>query len=150
MLPTVFGTWSMFRPAVERYCELWEQYGHDPAERRIGACSHFLVGRDSEEVRARWEPRYMAYTAKVQDWQEQSAHQAGRKRIEMPFVDFGTMIRTIAICGSPSEVIDRMGEAREQLHLDTQILMMDLGGIPDDELFEAIDLVGAEVIPALA
>jgi hypothetical protein len=46
-------------------------------------------------------------------------------------------------------VIDRMGEAREALHLDTHILMLDMGGIPDDELFPAIELAGAEVLPHL-
>jgi alkanesulfonate monooxygenase SsuD/methylene tetrahydromethanopterin reductase-like flavin-dependent oxidoreductase (luciferase family) len=66
-----------------------------------------------------------------------------------PLHDFDTMNSTIAICGSPAEVVDRMGEAREALHLDTHILMLDMGGIPDDELFPAIELAGAEVLPQL-
>ena len=39
-----------------------------------------------------------------------------------------------------------MATAREMLHLDTQLLMMDLGGLPEAELFEAIDLVGDSII----
>ena len=60
-------------------------------------------------------------------------------------VDFEAMASTVAICGSPAEVVDRMGTAAELLHLDTQILMFDLGGLPDTDLYRAIDLTGQEV-----
>ena len=39
-----------------------------------------------------------------------------------------------------------MATAREMLHLDTHLLMMDLGGLPEAELFEVIDLVGDDLI----
>lgn len=147
MLPTVFGAWSLFRPAVERFVERWEHYGHDPAHRRIGACSHFFVARDPGDACARWAPRYLGYLHAVVDWQASSARRAGLTPAGFPVQDFDTMRTTIAICGSPDEVVHRMGEAREALRLDTHILMMDMGGMPDGELFEAIQLAGAEVIP---
>ena len=149
MLPTVFGTWPMFRPVVDRYIELWEAYGHDPAQRRIGCCSHFFVARDSADAKRRWAPRYLHYLESVIRWQQASASRAGATVGRFPLHDFDTMNSTIAICGSPAEVVDRMGEAREALHLDTHILMLDMGGIPDDELFPAIELAGAEVLPHL-
>ena len=43
-----------------------------------------------------------------------------------------------------------MGQAREMLRLDTHLLMFDMGGIPDDELFAAIELAGADVLPQVA
>jgi alkanesulfonate monooxygenase SsuD/methylene tetrahydromethanopterin reductase-like flavin-dependent oxidoreductase (luciferase family) len=60
------------------------------------------------------------------------------------------LIANTAICGSPEQVIDRMGHIRETLHLDTQILMFDMGGMPDNDLFQAIELLGTEVIPAVS
>ena len=150
MLPTVFGNWPMFRPMVDRYIEQWEANGRDPAERRIGCCSHFFVAADSADAKRRWAPRYLHYLNQVIEWQQLSAHRAGTTSGRFPLHDFDTMNSTIAICGSAAEVVDRMGQARETLHLDTQLLMLDMGGIPDSELFEAIELVGSNVLPQIA
>lgn len=150
MLPTVFGTWPMFRPIVDRYIEQWEAYGHDPAQRRIGCCSHAFVAHDSADAKRRWAPRYLHYLESVIHWQQLSAQRAGAPENRFPLQDFDTMAATIAICGSPAEVVDRMGQAREQLHLDSHLLMFDMGGIPDHELFPAIELAGAEVLPQVA
>lgn len=150
MLPTVFGTWPMFRGVVDRYIEQWEANGHDPADRRIGCCSHAFVARDSADARRRWAPRYLHYLESVIAWQQASAARAGTPVARFPLHDFDTMASTIAICGSPAEVVDRMGQAREMLRLDTHLLMFDMGGIPDDELFAAIELAGADVLPQVA
>ena len=148
MLPSVFGTWELFAPVVERYIEGWEAAGHDPATRRIGCCSHFHVAVDGDTARSRFRDRYLAYLHAVNGWIAQSARRAGfgePKNVLVP--DFERAIETIAICGSPEQAIDRIGAAREMLHLDTQILMLDLGGMPDAEIYDNIDLIGAEIIP---
>ena len=149
MLPTVVGTWEMFVPVVERYIEGWEAAGRDPAERRIGCCSHFHVAPESQTARDRWAPRYVAYMEAVNGWITQSARRAGTEGRGLGAIDFDVMTSTIAICGSPEEAVDRIGVAREMLRLDTQILMMDLGGLPDAELFESIELAGSAVLPAV-
>lgn len=150
MLPTVFGNWEMFRPMVDRYIEQWDLNGRDPSARRIGACSHCFVAADGADARRRWAPRYLHYLQSVIDWQQASARRVGGPSARFPLHDFDTMISTIAICGSPSEVIDRMAAARDALHLDTQILMFDMGGMPHDDVIEAIEITGAEVIPEVA
>ena len=150
MLPTVVGTWEMFIPVVERYIEGWEAAGRDPADRRIGCCSHFHVALASQTARDRWAPRYVAYMQAVNEWIVQSARRAGTEGRGLGDVDFDAMTSTIAICGSPEETIERMGVAAEMLQLDTQILMMDLGGLPDAELYESIELAGAEVLPTVS
>jgi alkanesulfonate monooxygenase SsuD/methylene tetrahydromethanopterin reductase-like flavin-dependent oxidoreductase (luciferase family) len=146
MLPTVFGKPEMFVPMVELYEERWEQFGHDPAERRIGCVSHAHVAGSGADARARWEPRYRAYIEWVNDLQTRSS--AGRNRGLGGF-DFDLLCRHTALCGSPAEVLDRMAVIQQLLHLDTHVLMFDMGGLPDDELFATIDLVGAELIPTL-
>jgi alkanesulfonate monooxygenase SsuD/methylene tetrahydromethanopterin reductase-like flavin-dependent oxidoreductase (luciferase family) len=149
ILPTVVGTWEQHRRIVDAYCERWEHYGHPVSARRIGACSHAFVGRDRAATRARWAPRYLHYLSSVTEWIRDSAAAVGREPTALPILDFETMVSTVSICGSPAEVVDRMGRAREVLSLDTHLLMLDMGGTPDDELFEAIDLCGAEVLPNL-
>jgi len=144
MLPTVFGTPEMFVPMVELYTERWDHYGHDPAGRRIGCCSHAHVRRNSAEARARWEPRYRAYIEWVNELQLRSSE--GRNP-GMGNFDFGRLCRHTALCGSPAEVLDRMATIQQILHLDTHLLMFDMGGMPDDELFATIELVGADIIP---
>ena len=150
MLPTVVGTWEMFVPVVERYIEGWEAAGRDPADRRIGCCSHFHVATDSQVAQQRWEARYVGYMTAVNRWIKQSAQRAGTESRGLGPIDFDAMTSTIAICGSPEEALDRMGVAAEMLQLDTQLLMMDLGGLPDAELYESIELAGSHVLPAAA
>ena len=147
MLPTVFGTIDMFRRAVEIYMHAWDSYGHSRSAMRIGACHHTFVHSDSATARARWEPRYRAYIEWVNELQFQST--GGRSKGLGDF-DFDALTGETAVCGSPAQVVDRLGSIAEALSLDTQILMSDMGGMPDDELFPAIELIGSEVIPALA
>lgn len=147
MLPTVFGTIDMFRRAVDHYDTRWEHYGHAPEGKRIGCCTHTFLHSDSAKARTIWEPRYRAYIEWVNELQRVSS--AGRNS-GLGVFDFDALIANTAMCGSPAEVVDRMGNIREVLQLDTQILMFDMGGMPDAELFEAIELVGSDVIPAVA
>lgn len=147
MLPTVFGTPETFRPMVERYEERWAHHGHDPAGRRVGCCSHTFVASTRAEARRIWEPRYRAYIEWVNELVVRST---GGRATGLGGFDFDERCATTAICGSPAEVVDRMGELRECLHLDTQILMFDMGGLPDAELRAVIELAGAEVLPKVA
>jgi alkanesulfonate monooxygenase SsuD/methylene tetrahydromethanopterin reductase-like flavin-dependent oxidoreductase (luciferase family) len=143
MLPTVFGTIELFRPQVDYYLERWDHYGHPVERRRIGSCHHCFVHADSAEARRRMEPRYRAYIEWVNALQSWSTN--GAMAGLGPF-DFERLISTTALCGSPAEVIDRMSTIREALHLDTQILMFDMGGIPDGELHDVIALTGDAVL----
>jgi alkanesulfonate monooxygenase SsuD/methylene tetrahydromethanopterin reductase-like flavin-dependent oxidoreductase (luciferase family) len=144
MLPTVFGTPESFRPMVERYEEQWALHGRDPADRRVGCCTHAFVAATRAEARRIWEPRYRAYIEWVNELVFAST---GGRATGLGGFDFEERCASLAICGSPAEMIDRMGELRELLHLDTQLLMFDMGGLPDDELRAVIELAGTEVIP---
>lgn len=147
MLPTVFGTLDAFRPVVEHYEACWEAAGHDPAARRIGCCSHAHVAPDSAAARRSWEPRYRTYIEWVNDLQLRSS---GGRNPGLGGFDFDALCRNVALCGSPAAVVERMGEMRELLHLDTHLLMFDLGGLPDAELRRTIELVGSDVLPQVS
>jgi alkanesulfonate monooxygenase SsuD/methylene tetrahydromethanopterin reductase-like flavin-dependent oxidoreductase (luciferase family) len=144
MLPTVFGTIEMFTRAVDHYKDRWQHYGRAESELKIGCCTHSYVHRRSQDARAVWEPRYRAYI----EWVNQLQHDSsGGRNATLGAFDFDALTSNTAMCGSPAEVVDRIGEISDALSLDTQILMFDMGGMPDRELFSAIELVGSDVIP---
>ncbi len=147
MLPTVFGTVDMFRRAVDFYEARWEHYGHPVSGKKIGCCTHTFVHESSQRAKEIWEPRYRAYIEWVNDLQFQSS---GGRNAGLGGFDFDTLLANTAMCGSPEQLIDRMGQISEALHLDTQILMFDMGGMPDAELFACMELTGKEVISAVA
>ena len=39
--------------------------------------------------------------------------------------------------------------ARETMHLDTHLVMLDMGGMPDRELRDSFDVLASDVLPAL-
>ncbi len=143
MLPTVFGTPEAFVPVVDHYLACWEAAGRDRAAARIGCVSHCHVAATSQHARATWQPRYTAYMTWVQDL---IARGMG---LTMPPFDFETTVANLALCGSPAEVQHRMGELRELWHLDTHLVMFDMGGIPEPELHATISMFGTDVLPTL-
>ncbi len=147
MLPTVFGTVDMFRRAVDFYEDRWAHYGHPSDGKRIGCCSHTYVHESSQRAREIWEPRYGAYIDWVNELQFRSS---GGRMNGLGSFDFDHLTANTALCGSPAELLDRMGQISEALHLDTQILMFDMGGLPDEELFAAIELTGKAIIPTVS
>ena len=64
--------------------------------------------------------------------------------------DFASLLTGPAICGSPAEVIDRIAEVNQILGLDRHLFLMDVGSLPEATLHDAIELMGSEVLPALA
>lgn len=148
MLPGVFAAAEMFVPFAERYRQRFTAAGHDPDGSRIGNVFHAHVAPTSQEAKRRWEPYYRNYLAFVDDLWDGEALFDGKVRPQQAF-DYGRLLATSAICGSPAEVAERLIEARELLGLDLVALSMDLGGLSRDLLMEAVDLVGAEVIPAV-
>lgn len=147
MLPTVFGTPETFRPVVDRYEEQWEANGHHPADRRVGMCSHAWVAADYASARSVWEPRYREYVEWVNRLIIESS---GRTNVSLGEFDFEDRCRTLALCGSPAQLVDRMHELQELLHLDTYLLMFDMGGMPHAEVQRTIELVGTSVVPQFA
>ena len=138
MLPTVFGTPEMFRPLVDTYRSRWSDLGRPAADATVGACSHTHVAAGDPHL---WEPYYHRY------WDFVGTLIPGD--VWPPF-DFDTLLAGPAICGSPEQVVDRIGQWRDLLSLDRHLFMFDLGGMPSARVAETIDLFGRSVIPHLA
>ncbi|MGA5760372.1 LLM class flavin-dependent oxidoreductase [Nonomuraea bangladeshensis] len=103
---------------------------------RVGLPSHvFVAERDARE---RWRPHLRTYAAF-----------AGRWRGDGAAIDLDKLMAGAAICGDPSEVADRLNAQQKLLGLDTHLLLIDIGGLPQDEVLGAIRLFGEKVLPQL-
>lgn len=146
MLPSVLAPALDFAPLVERYRQRFAAAGHDPAGARVGCCHHVHVAPDSQSARERWRPYYLNYLGFVDRvWSRRELIHA-RAKVEL---DYERLLAGVAICGSPAEVVDRIGVAREALGLDVHLAMFDLGGLPPAEVARAMDLYAADVAPHL-
>lgn len=148
MLPGVFGPPSIFIPVVERYRELWAQHGHPEEECRIGTIAHTFIAPTSQEAFAVSGPRFEVYMNWVRELLRMSTPAMGDMIRQ---TDLAVMTeRGPTVCGSREEVIDKMSVYRDTLGLDTYLLMTDLGGMPAEELGEALAMFGDEVLPHFA
>jgi alkanesulfonate monooxygenase SsuD/methylene tetrahydromethanopterin reductase-like flavin-dependent oxidoreductase (luciferase family) len=148
MLPSAFGPPAKFKEAVDIYLDHFEKAGHDHSP-EVGASWHVNVGRNSQEAKARWEPRYGAYHA----WT-----QSVLKQVNPNVPDY--LIREFnykwlcesgpAIVGSPAEVAERIAVLGESLGADLHLCYIDMGGMPASEYLDQIELLGSEVLPHIA
>jgi alkanesulfonate monooxygenase SsuD/methylene tetrahydromethanopterin reductase-like flavin-dependent oxidoreductase (luciferase family) len=148
MLPSAFGPPEKFREAVDIYLERFAQAGHaHPPE--VGACWHVNVARTSQDARARWEPRYHAYHA----WTQAILRHVNPSipdYLMKPFDYEWLCSNGPAVVGSPAEVAERIHKLGDVLGATLHICYADMGGLPAGEYLEMVELLGAEVAPALA
>jgi alkanesulfonate monooxygenase SsuD/methylene tetrahydromethanopterin reductase-like flavin-dependent oxidoreductase (luciferase family) len=149
MLPSAFGNPSVFQPVAAAYREQYRDAGHD-TEPEIGGCWHVNVAKNSQDAKARWEPRYRRYHAWMRELLLQ-VNPAIPKHMLKPF-DYEWLLENgPAIAGSPAEVVERISDLSEMLGgATTHLLYLEMGGMPQSELLEMVELIGSDVIPALA
>jgi alkanesulfonate monooxygenase SsuD/methylene tetrahydromethanopterin reductase-like flavin-dependent oxidoreductase (luciferase family) len=138
MLPSLFRFPEDYLDIVQRYRERVAAAGF-AEQARVGFPSYLHVGRTSQEAKARWQPYFEHY----RDFAQALRGSFGRP------VDYQSQLGGPAICGSPAEVLDRIGEINRLLGLDRHVVIMDGGGLPEDLYRQALDLVATEVLPEL-
>jgi alkanesulfonate monooxygenase SsuD/methylene tetrahydromethanopterin reductase-like flavin-dependent oxidoreductase (luciferase family) len=137
MLPSTFREPEQHVAVVERYRRAMRDNGHEDRI-RVGAPSHVHVGRSTAEARSRWRPYLGAYATFANDLRGDGTP-----------VDVDRLLQGAAVCGDPEEVIERLRALRDRLGLDVLLVLLDVGGLPEDELFATLELFGREVLPAL-
>jgi alkanesulfonate monooxygenase SsuD/methylene tetrahydromethanopterin reductase-like flavin-dependent oxidoreductase (luciferase family) len=136
MLPSLFRYPEDYLPLVERYRAEMAAAGQT-ARVRVAMPSYCWVAKTSQAARQTWQPRLERYVRYASSLRE--SH--GRP------TDFEGLLRGPAICGSPAEVVDRIGALNQSMGLDHHILLMDAGGVPFEELRTALELMGSDVLP---
>ncbi|WP_328393944.1 LLM class flavin-dependent oxidoreductase [Nocardia sp. NBC_00416] len=135
-LPMVFGTTARepasFVPAFESYRTQWGERHASPSP-RLGAASHVFAAPTSQEARSQWADYIESYL---------SARHTGP-------LDFDDYIgeNGPALCGSPAEIVDKLGRLQELWGHDLHLLAIDIGGIPWAAVQAASELIASEVLP---
>ncbi|MEM9134719.1 MAG: LLM class flavin-dependent oxidoreductase [Actinomycetota bacterium] len=137
-LPSLFKWPADYLEIVGFYRERFEAAGHD-ASPRIGFPSYLHVAATSQEARRRWRP----YLEHYRDFALTLRQGFGRA------TDYDSLLEGPGICGSPTEVVNRIGEIDELLGLDRHLFLLDAGGVPADILDEQMDLLATEVLPQM-
>nr|WP_042179628.1 LLM class flavin-dependent oxidoreductase [Kibdelosporangium sp. MJ126-NF4]CEL13927.1 putative oxidoreductase protein [Kibdelosporangium sp. MJ126-NF4]CTQ88295.1 putative oxidoreductase protein [Kibdelosporangium sp. MJ126-NF4] len=128
MLPSTLRDPSVYVDVVARYRSF--------TSGRVALPSHVYVAEN--HARERWKPYLKAYAEFASPWRGD-----GRT------IDVDRLIDGAAICGAPSEVADRLNAQQKLLGLDAHLVLIDIGGLPPDEVLAAIRLFGEKVIPQL-
>jgi len=145
-LPMVFGTIARAPedhvPTFRRYRDLWAERGRPPEAARTGAASHVFVAETSQEAKSLWRDYFANYFSR-------GKLPPGAPRRN---VDFDEAIgpHGPAICGSPAEVVDKLGTLHELWGQDLHLMAIDIGGIPYAKVSRAMELVASDVIPQVA
>ncbi|HET7542113.1 MAG TPA: LLM class flavin-dependent oxidoreductase [Polyangiaceae bacterium] len=138
-LPSLFRFPEDYLPILDRYRASMSA-AHGAAKIAVSYPSYVHVARTSQEARQRFRPYLENYVRAA----------SGRRTSEGRPTDYETLLRGPALCGSPAEVVDRIGSINATLGLEQHYLMPDLGGIPAALLDEVMELLGGEVLPRLA
>jgi alkanesulfonate monooxygenase SsuD/methylene tetrahydromethanopterin reductase-like flavin-dependent oxidoreductase (luciferase family) len=138
-LPSLFRYPEDYLPIVQRYRERMAETGQ-AAKAELSYPSYVHVAANGQEARRRWRPYLENYVRFATDF---------RGSFGRP-LDYEGILGGAAVCGSPAEVVDRVGYLNELLGLNRHYMMVDLGGLPRRLVFEVIELLGAEVLPQLA
>jgi alkanesulfonate monooxygenase SsuD/methylene tetrahydromethanopterin reductase-like flavin-dependent oxidoreductase (luciferase family) len=118
--------------------------GRDAAALELGIGVHCHVAATSQLARARFRPHFAHYF-------ECSAaiEKSHIERAVQPQARDMSLFDTVPFCGSPGEVVDRIGAARDELGLTRIALVIDLGGLDQAAVLEQIDLLAEHVLPAV-
>jgi alkanesulfonate monooxygenase SsuD/methylene tetrahydromethanopterin reductase-like flavin-dependent oxidoreductase (luciferase family) len=135
-LPMVFGTTARepgsFVPFFNAYRDQWRERRTDPPG-RLGAASHVFVAKTSQQARSQWLSYIESYL---------SARHTGPLDFDGHIGENGP-----ALCGSPAEVVDKLGRLQELWGHDLHLLSVDIGGIPYRTVQAATELIATHVLP---
>ncbi|MEQ3552814.1 LLM class flavin-dependent oxidoreductase [Pseudonocardia nematodicida] len=139
-LPMVFGTvartpgeWTRW---FELYRTLWREHGHAGPPPRLGGASHAFVAPTTQEARRQWQGHVEAYY--------RLAGAEGPLDLDEQAGPDGPLL-----CGSPAQVVDKLGRLGELWGHGLHLLAVDIGGIPAAEVSASVELIAAEVLPQL-
>lgn len=137
-LPSLFCFPEDYLPILERYRTAMTAAGKGD-RLSVAYPSHVHVARTSQEARARFRPYLENYVRAASS----SRGSQGRP------TDYETLLQGSVLCGSPAEIVDRLGAINVMLGLKVHYLMPDLGGLPKPLLEEVMELLGSDVLPRL-
>ncbi|MFD1412231.1 LLM class flavin-dependent oxidoreductase [Oceanobacillus jeddahense] len=138
MLATLGGPASAFKNVIDAYRETATRSGHPADELPVGVTGFFHVAETSQEALQQMYP-YINEGMKLtngQGFPKQAFAQAKDKR-------------SVINVGSPQEVIEKILYQHELFGHQRYLAQMDFGGVPYEQLAKNIEIIGAEILPAI-
>jgi alkanesulfonate monooxygenase SsuD/methylene tetrahydromethanopterin reductase-like flavin-dependent oxidoreductase (luciferase family) len=148
LLLTAFGAGRRQRAIADAYRESYRDAGHDPAQMSVAVVGYTHVGEDSEDAWRRWLPYRGHYQKFVKALSEEKQGAKSLMDCLASYTSDSYEKNDVDVCGSPSEVADRILALSESVGgADRYMAYFDLGGFPRQDVFDAVDLFAAEVLP---
>lgn len=143
MLALLVGPITFHEQTVDLYRSAAAEAGHQADALPIGLTAHGYVGRTSQHAR---DTMYPYFARGMMD----NNHQRGRG-FRMPRASFDAQASPAAglLVGSPQETIDKLLAYHELYGLNRVLVQLGFGGMPQKELLEGIERLGAEVVPVV-
>ena len=141
-LAIIGGTPERFVPLVELYREAARAAGHDPTQLPVGINSHTYVAPTSQQAREEFFPAYATMMNRIG---------AERGWSAMTRAQFEALCspRGALLVGSPTEVVEKILFEHELFGHQRFLAQISVGPLPHAQVLRAVELLGAEVAPAV-
>ncbi len=139
-LAIIGGQPARFKPLVELYDRVWEQAGHDPADRRLAINTHAFVAPTRREADAAFAQPYLTMMNRI--GRERGWPPAGREQYQALTAPDGAVA-----LGTPSEVAEKILMEHELFANQRYVGQVSVGAVAHRDVLKAIELFGTEVAP---
>jgi probable LLM family oxidoreductase len=141
-LAIIGGGPERFVPLVDLYREAASRAGHDPTQLPIGINSHTYVADTAEQARDEVFPSYAAMMTRI--GRERGWPGMTREQFEALCSPRGALL-----VGSPEQVVEKILFEHELFGHQRFLAQISVGAMPHAKVMRAIELLGAEVAPAV-
>ncbi len=143
-LPVIFaiigGNPVQFQPLFQYYKELYENFGHNPKNMKVGVHMHSFFGENSQQTA---DAYYSVYSAQM--------NRVGASRGWPPFsraqYEQGRSKQGAYLFSDANEAIDKILHMHELFGLNRFSAHMDVGGPSHSMLMKSIEIYGTKIAP---
>lgn len=143
-LPVMFaiigGNPTQFQPLFQYYKELYESFGYNPKNLKVGVHMHSFFGENSQQTADAYYPVYSSQMNRV-----------GASRGWAPFsraqYEHGRSKQGAYLFGDANEAIDKILHMHELFGLSRFSAHMDVGGPSHSMLMKSIEIYGTKIAP---
>lgn len=143
-LPVMFaiigGDPAQFKPLFKYYEELYDHFGHDKKNFKVGVHMHSFFGENSQQIADAYYPVYSAQMNRV-------GATRGWSPFTRPQYEQGRGKHGAYLFGDANEAIDKILQMHELFGLTRFSAHMDVGGPSHSMLMKSIEIFGTKVAP---
>ena len=143
MVAIIGGETHRFRPLVDLYRESGKRAGHPAEKLKVGVHALGFVGETSRQAADDFFPGYAKTFSDI--GKERGWPPVTRRHFDSLLTPEGALL-----VGGPHDIANKIRQHSEALGgIDRVTFQMDVANLPREKLLRAIELIGAEVAPAL-